>query len=32
MEMPLLLLAIGLVILVRGGGEYSLDRKFGREF
>ena len=32
MEMPLLLLAVALVILVRGGGEYSLDRKFGREF
>jgi putative oxidoreductase len=32
MEMPLLLLAIALVILVRGGGEYSLDRKLGREF
>jgi putative oxidoreductase len=31
-EMPLLLLAVALVILVRGGGEYSLDRKFGREF
>jgi putative oxidoreductase len=31
-EMPLLLLAIALVILVRGGGEYSLDRKLGREF
>jgi putative oxidoreductase len=31
MEMPLLLLAIGLVILVRGGGEHSLDRKLGRE-
>ena len=30
-EMPLLLLAIALVILVRGGGEYSLDRRLGRE-
>lgn len=32
MEMPLLLLAIAIVILVRGGAEYSLDRKMGREF
>jgi putative oxidoreductase len=31
-EMPLLLLAIAPVMLVRGGGEYSLDRKWGREF
>jgi len=31
-EMPLLLLVIALIILVRGGGEYSLDRKLGREF
>jgi putative oxidoreductase len=31
-EMPLLLMAVALVILVRGGGEYSLDRKLGREF
>lgn len=31
-EMPLLLLGIALVILIRGGGPYSLDRKFGREF
>lgn len=32
MEMPLLLLAVAIAILVRGGGEYSLDRKWGREF
>ena len=32
MEMPLLLLALALAFLVRGGGEYSLDRKWGREF
>ena len=32
MEMPLLLLAIAIVILVRGGGEHSVDRKLGREF
>jgi len=32
MEMPMLLLAIAIVILVRGGGDYSLDRKLGREF
>lgn len=31
-EMPLLLLGIALVILVRGGGPFSLDRKIGREF
>src|SRR5579859_4366075 len=31
-EMPLLLLGIALVILLRGGGPYSLDRKIGREF
>jgi putative oxidoreductase len=31
-EMPLLLLGIALVIVIRGGGPYSLDRKFGREF
>jgi len=30
-EMPLLLMVIALVILVHGGGEYSLDRKLGRE-
>jgi putative oxidoreductase len=32
MEMPLLLLGIGIAILIRGGGAYSLDRKIGREF
>ncbi len=31
MEMPLLLLVVAIAILVRGGGEYSLDRKLGRE-
>lgn len=32
MEMPLLLLGIAIAILLRGGGEASLDRKVGREF
>jgi len=32
MEMPLLLLGLAIAILFRGGGEYSLDRKIGREF
>lgn len=31
LEMPLLLMAIAIVILIRGGGEYSLDRRIGRE-
>jgi len=31
MEMPLLLLVLSLVILIRGGGEYSVDRRIGRE-
>ena len=30
-EMPLLLLMISIVVLMRGGGRYSLDRRFGRE-
>jgi hypothetical protein len=29
--MPLLLLIISAVILIRGGGEYSVDRRIGRE-
>ncbi len=31
LEMPLLLLVLALVILIRGGGEYSVDRRVGRE-
>ena len=31
LEMPLLLLVISAVILIRGGGEYSVDRRIGRE-
>lgn len=31
-EMPLVLLAVAIPLLLRGGGEYSLDRKWGREF
>ena len=31
LEMPLLLLILALVILIRGGGEYSVDRRIGRE-
>src|SRR5262249_21988552 len=31
LEMPLLLLVIAIVILIRGGGEHSLDRRIGRE-
>jgi putative oxidoreductase len=31
LEMPLLLLVISVVILIRGGGEYSVDRRIGRE-
>jgi len=31
LEMPLLLLIISVVILIRGGGEYSVDRRIGRE-
>jgi len=31
MEMPLLLLVVSLVILIRGGGDYSVDRRIGRE-
>jgi putative oxidoreductase len=30
-ELPLLLMIIAIVILIRGGGEYSLDRRIGRE-
>lgn len=30
-EFPLLLLAVALVFLVKGGGEYSIDRKMPRE-
>lgn len=30
-EMPLLLLVLAVVILIRGGGEYSVDRRIGRE-
>jgi putative oxidoreductase len=32
LEYSLLILLVGLVFLIRGGGEYSLDRKLGREF
>src|SRR6266568_3221513 len=31
LEMPLLLLILALVILIRGGGKYSVDRHIGRE-
>jgi len=31
LEYSLLILFVGLVFLIRGGGEYSLDRKLGRE-
>ena len=31
-SVPLLLLLLSLAILIRGGGEWSLDRKLGREF
>lgn len=31
MEMPLLLFVLAVVILIRGGGEYSVDRRIGRE-
>jgi len=31
-EMPILLFVLSLAILIRGGGPYSLDRKWGREF
>ncbi len=31
LEMPLLLLVLSVVILIRGGGEHSLDRRIGRE-
>ena len=31
LEMPLLLLWIAIVIFIRGGGEYSVDRRIGRE-
>lgn len=31
-SVPLLLLVISLTILIRGGGEYSVDRAVGREF
>jgi putative oxidoreductase len=31
LEMPLLLMMIAIVILIRGGGEYSIDRRIGRE-
>jgi putative oxidoreductase len=31
LEMPLLLLVIAIVILIRGGGEHSIDRRIGRE-
>lgn len=31
-EYPLLLMILGIVILIRGGGRYSVDSKLGREF
>ena len=31
MEAPLLLLVLCLLVLIRGGGEYSVDRRIGRE-
>jgi putative oxidoreductase len=31
-EFPLLILLVGVVFLIRGGGDYSLDKKLGREF
>jgi len=31
LEYSLLILFVGLVFLIRGGGDYSLDRKLGRE-
>ena len=32
LEYSLLILLVGLVFLIRGGGDYSLDRRLGREF
>lgn len=32
MEMPLLLLLLAVPIMLRGAGDYSLDKKLGREF
>ena len=32
MELPLLWMLVALVILIRGGGNYSLDKSMGREF
>ena len=32
MEMPLLLLLLALPLVLRGAGDYSLDKKIGREF
>ena len=32
MEIPIFMLAIAVALALRGGGEYSLDRKRGREF
>lgn len=32
MEMPLLLLMLALALVLRGGGEFSLDRKLRRKF
>jgi len=31
LEYSLLILLVGVFFLIRGGGEYSLDRKLGRE-
>jgi putative oxidoreductase len=31
MEMPLLLLVLSVVILIRGGGDFSVDHRIGRE-
>jgi putative oxidoreductase len=31
LEVPLLLMIIAIVIMIRGGGEYSVDRRIGRE-
>lgn len=32
MEVPLLMMLLALALAIRGGGEFSLDRQFGRQF
>ncbi len=31
-EMPLMWLLLAIVVLIRGGGDYSIDKKLGKEF